>query len=485
MTIYLVDTNHPPAGPPVPRWRAQAAVGLRPTVLLAVTTVGFAILTAFIALDPDISFAYHDPDFRVALECVAAVVAFLAADLAFGRFLVRGSASDLLLALGLGILALSNLFFSAVPALVSDSPPGRFSTWSAVIGGCLGAAVFAFAPFFAEKKLPRRALWGIVALPALILGVAAITALLHSRLPWGVELQMPSGDSTSPKLIGHPVILGLQLGAMVAYAVAAVGFVRLAERLGDGFTRALALASVTAAFARLNYFLYPSFYSEWVYIGDAFRLLFYLLILLAVIREIGRYWQSFAQAAVLEERRRLARELHDGLAQELALLVRKGRRLAATHEAGREIAATAERALVESRRALAALTLPPDLALDEAVARAVSEVARNHRADVALDLETAQVPDVAQEALVRIASEAVINAVRHAHADRVLVRLTNGNGVRLEVTDDGVGFDPDRLRLVSAGFGLIAMRERAASVGAEFRCESRLGEGTTIEVLVA
>ena len=49
---------------------------------------------------------------------------------------------------------------------------------------------------------------------------------------------------------------------------------------------------MTAAFARLNYFLYPSFYSDWVYIGDAFRLLFYLLILLAVIREIGRYWQT-------------------------------------------------------------------------------------------------------------------------------------------------------------------------------------------------
>jgi signal transduction histidine kinase len=312
--------------------------------------------------------------------------------------------------------------------------------------------------------------------------VATTTLLLGSRLPWGVELAAPAEDATSPKLVGHPVLLGVQLGAMVAYAAATVGFVRLAERLGDGFTQSLAVAAVTAAFARLNYFLYPSVYSEWVYVGDAFRLLFYLLILLAVFRELGRYWQRLAQAAVGEERRRIARDLHDGVAQELALLVRKGRRLAASDGAvGEEIAAAAERALVESRRALEALTLPPEVGLEEAVASAVRAAAERNGGGVVLELETATVPALAHDAFVRIASEAVTNAARHARAANVRVRLSNGDGVRLEIEDDGVGFNA---AWPSAGFGLVGMRERAESVGARFRCVSRPGAGTLVEVVL-
>jgi signal transduction histidine kinase len=228
----------------------------------------------------------------------------------------------------------------------------------------------------------------------------------------------------------------------------------------------------------VNYFLFPSLYSEWVYTGDVLRVGFYLVLLGGAAREIHAYWRGLAQAAVQEERRRLARDLHDGLAQELAYIGGRASAVGAD-----DLTAAAARALDESRRAIAALTLTREEPLDLAVAEAAEDVALRAGARVRLELAPGiRRPPAVQEALLRVVREAVTNAVRHGRAQVVRIDLSNGKGVRLRIADDGVGFDAAAGD--GTGFGLVSMRERVAALGGELRLASRPGSGTAIEVLV-
>jgi signal transduction histidine kinase len=87
--------------------------------------------------------------------------------------------------------------------------------------------------------------------------------------------------------------------------------------------------------------------------------------------------------------------------------------------------------------------------------------------------------------LIRIACEAVSNAIRHAHPSTIRVALTGGDAVRLTIDDDGAGFDPASVVPgPGSGFGLTSMRERAESMGARFRLDSRPGAGTELEVVL-
>jgi signal transduction histidine kinase len=149
------------------------------------------------------------------------------------------------------------------------------------------------------------------------------------------------------------------------------------------------------------------------------------------------------------------------------------------------IASAAQRALDESRRAIAALTKPLDEPLDVAVAQAAEEVA--HRLDVRLDFETDKdfrTDDDTREALVRIVREAVANAGRHSGAARVRVQLRRRNGVFLCVSDDGTGFDPAAMEHASGHLGLVSMRERAEARGGRFSIQSAKSRGTRVKVWV-
>ncbi|WP_353945589.1 sensor histidine kinase [Streptomyces sp. HUAS MG91] len=202
-------------------------------------------------------------------------------------------------------------------------------------------------------------------------------------------------------------------------------------------------------------------------------------------------------AGTLAERERLAREIHDTLAQGLSsiqlLLRAAGRDLPAGSPAADHIEqarATAQDNLAEARRFVRALS-PPDLdhgslagALERLCATAPGVSARFTTSGTPLALPTPY-----EVALLRIAQSALGNTVRHAHARRAEITLSfMETSVALDVVDDGDGFDPERavtgdgVGSGDGGFGLPAMRARVRALGGTFTVESAPGQGTAVAV---
>jgi signal transduction histidine kinase len=214
----------------------------------------------------------------------------------------------------------------------------------------------------------------------------------------------------------------------------------------------------------------------------------------ALAIENARLRRQVEQAAVREERGRLARELHDSVTQSLYSLTLFAE--AARHMAGEDgelrtriarIGEIAQQALKEMRLLVYELR-PPALA-EEGLIRALRGrlEAVEGRAGVETQFVVGDLitlpPDVEAE-LYRIALEALNNALKHARASRVTVSLRCEDGdVVLEVRDDGVGFDPAAGR-ESGGVGLNSMAERAAGLGGTLVIDSTPGGGTTVTMRV-
>jgi signal transduction histidine kinase len=443
----------------------------RPRPLVNATLAAGIVATAVVAALVGGRLARFEPSLYVAFETTAALAGLLAAYLVFFRYHLSARLGDLLLAAGLVILSLANLVYGVAPAAF-DQAPHSVMTWAAVSGRLLGSAVLAAAAFAPPRVLERPRLAAALALVASVLALALLGTIL-----WLVPFDSNADDAA----------LALQLALLAVLCAAAVGFVRRAEA-GDDLMRWFAVAATLGALAALNKALHPSLEWGWIYTGDAFRLLLYCALVAGAAQEIRRYWQESLEAAVLQERRRIARDLHDGLAQELAFIVRRAARALQQEPnspIARQLVSAAERALDESRRVIAALTRPLDEPLDVVLAQAVKDVADRVGtiAALALDRGVRVTPDT-REALVRIAREAVTNAARHGQAGIVRVELEDGNGHRLlRISDDGYGFDPSSVQGTrSGGFGLVSMAERAQAVGAVLRVDSRVGVGTTVEV---
>jgi signal transduction histidine kinase len=458
--------------------------GVRRTVFAV--ALASTVVTVLVATVSTLHFAYRQPELHVGLEEAAALVAVLAAFLVSGRLVRRPGLSELLLTCALVLLALAGVAF----AVLASARRGAHTeaVWIARIVSALGAVLFAAAAVAPSERLrrPRRAVALAAAGLALLVGLtAALVAVLGHRLPGGVEVSVVPPSAAWPDLHAPAAVLALHAAAAAAFAVAALGFARRSERRGDEFLAWLAVASVFATFSRVNYLLYPTRYTDWVYTGDLFRLLFYVVLLLATMREISSYWRSLAEAAVLEERRRIARDLHDGLAQELAYIGRNVAGLSAADgdrsERIERLQKAVERAQLESRQALEALSQPTGEPFETVLARAVEEVADRYGVEVELDLASGVRLSAARaESLVRIACEAVANAARHSGAERVALSLDrDGRHVRLRVSDGGRGFDP---AAPTAGFGLVSMHDRARATGGRLRIDSAPGRGTTVEV---
>jgi signal transduction histidine kinase len=455
---------------------------LRTAIVVAATLS--AVLTLVVATVSGLRFAYHAPTLHTALETAASLVAVLATYLLLLRLRRSRRVDELLLACAFGLLTLSTLVFALLlPTLGQTSR--TVVVWDARIGTTLGIVLLAAAALTPRRPLepPARpvaiATVGIVSLAGL---TALVVWLAGGSLPAAAQATAAPRSAAWPRLDAPTAVIVANTIAAVAAALAAIGFTRRAERWGDELVAWLAGGSVFLAFARVNYLLFPTRYTNWVYTGDGFRLLFYLMVLVGAMREIGFYWRSLAEAAVLDERRRIARDLHDGLAQELVYISRNLRSAESLEgERLERVRQAAERAQLEGRRALAALSAPLDEPLEVVLAREVVGVADRFGTTVELDLAAGvRMPAARAECLVRIACEAVGNASRHSGEQRITLTLDRaGEGVRLQVRDRGYGFDPDA---PTTGFGLVSMRERARAVGGRLRIDSAPGRGTVVEV---
>ncbi|MFC9735775.1 GAF domain-containing sensor histidine kinase [Streptomyces roseolus] len=210
----------------------------------------------------------------------------------------------------------------------------------------------------------------------------------------------------------------------------------------------------------------------------------------------ARLYERSRELTIAEERSRLAHELHDAVSQKLFSLRLTAQAAAALVDRDparakgelQQVAALAAEAADELRAAVVELR---PAALDEdglvhTLRTQVQVLDRAHSAAVVFDSPGIRaLPAAQEEAVLRVAQEALHNALRHAEAARVAVTLArHGQGARLTVADDGRGFDPATVRSAGRHLGLVSMRDRAAGVGGALTVTSAPGEGTTIEMEV-
>ncbi|MBO2459600.1 sensor histidine kinase [Actinomadura violacea] len=202
-------------------------------------------------------------------------------------------------------------------------------------------------------------------------------------------------------------------------------------------------------------------------------------------RTRGELAELSREAGVLAERERLARDIHDTIAQGFTSIVMLAQ--AAEAEVGPNrhldlVARTARENLAETRGLVAALA-PPALA-EGSLAEALRRLAADFALPVDMDVEGEQRPlgPAAEVVLLRVAQEALANVRKHAAATSVWMSLEFGrDAARLTVADDGRGFDP---AAVASGFGLRGMRGRVEQAGGDLAVRSGEGEGAVVEVVL-
>ncbi len=220
----------------------------------------------------------------------------------------------------------------------------------------------------------------------------------------------------------------------------------------------------------------------------------------AIAVERASLLEDAQSRAVLEERQRLARDLHDSVTQSLyglTLFTHAAREwaeagdLESTRGQLGRVAETAQQALKDMRLLVYELR-PADFAAEGlvgALRHRLNSVERRAGIDAHLWVELgADLPATVEDAFYCVAQEALNNSMKHATAHRVDVFLRSGpGGARLEVRDDGCGFDPDQIQTEgpSGGMGLTTMRERADRLNGTFSILSAPGEGTTVQLAVA
>ncbi|SEO70098.1 two-component system, NarL family, sensor histidine kinase LiaS [Amphibacillus marinus] len=212
--------------------------------------------------------------------------------------------------------------------------------------------------------------------------------------------------------------------------------------------------------------------------------------------EKAAYAETAHKIATIEERQRLARDLHDSVSQQLFALTMMSQALvriieknpAKARQQMAEVAETAMKAQAEMRALL--LHLRPihlsDQSLSDGIANLIAEL--KTKCDIQFELKIDQVSSLAkytEEHLFRIIQEGLSNILRHADAEHVkLFLIQKKDHVFIRLADDGKGFDWTKADQKKTSYGLKTMQERGEEIGGQFQLRTKIGEGTYIELRV-
>jgi len=412
------------------------------------------------------------PQLGLVLHTVIAFAGGIIALLAGIRYAVEGRRVDLFLCAGFLVASVAIAAFSIAPVLDGQPLHGP-EAWAAVVGRLLAWALIAAAPFARGRSGPKA------------LANTAVASCLLLLLAW---LALRSWASGLPSLDPASDTPSLLTGALSALALlnllALVGFGKRFHERREDLDRWLALGSTLMLFASLHYMFTPVLAPTSVSRGDFLRVLAYGLLLVGVWRAIS--YAEFGRA-VADERARVAREIHDGLAQYLfavsthAAMLQQG---APQEETLSKLKQAADAAQREARFAILALsTAAGNAPFDAALNRYIEFLTADGRLEVDLEIDPAVrlAPDEQIEVF-RIVQEGLANVRKHANATCAEVVIGVRDGERfVSVRDDGEGFDG---RSTAAGQGLRNIRARTKSIEGGFTLTSRPGLGTALEVVL-
>jgi signal transduction histidine kinase len=489
--------------------------------VLMLATAGILLVATLIPqLDPDLNIVMKDRTLDVALSALTVVAVSGLAVLSFMRYRETGRLASFVQASAYALWATYTATTLLLMVIRVDGrlgltlgAPEQLPLWVAaavrmgVAGLFMASGIAALMGIYGSARRRMRRIF----LPVAVIGLATIVLYpVRDLLPPLIE------EVGLAALLSEPGDFGLLPGFTVlalATVVIAVGGLLAAIVLyrmtwgrggpsSDAFT---ALGLVILLAAEVQNAFWPSVYTNLVTIADMMRLIAYLVLVAGTFADqrsdlralrsaytaLDRMRVNDAERAALEERARLAREIHDGLAQHLWFAKLKFERLSGTlSEADQplatEVTQALDAAIIEAREALVTMraSLVEDIPFSDMLARAVDDFEDRSGLRVEFALPSGMSPNLAprvQVELLRIVSEALTNVRKHADATTVRINTDVADGeLLITVTDNGRGFMTDQA--FDQGMGLRGMQERARLIGGSLEVMSELSGGTTVEV---
>src|SRR4051794_18031871 len=495
--------------------------------VLVVTTLVLVVVTAALLVDKSLSFALVDRSADVAINALTVLAAGSLAALALARYRESGRLAGLFQASAFLLIAwISLLNVSAVVLKVEDDfglslgiAPGQLPLFVSSITRLVAGALLVIGGAAAVGMLhnqPRTRRVLLVPTVVVTVGVAVLY-LIRDQVPSFDTLLPFVGPIGIKTLISDPRFSGplpdvtgvaflIQATSTVLFFMGMFLYRRSYLRDGPVADGYLAVAMLIGAFAEVHFFFYPGVHTSIVTTSEALRLAFFVVLLAGINAEsrsdlralrsayaaLDRLRLSEAERATLEERTRLARELHDGLAQDLWFAKLKHERLVPhvpedQKELAQEVTQALDSAISEAKQAVVTMRAGDDRdrPLEELMSRTIDDFAARSgvRADFSAADLPASLPPRTQVEVLRVLQEALTNVRKHADATVVRVAADAADGVlHLVIMDNGRGFRPEESS--GDGLGLQGMKERARLMGGEMRVHSEPSGGTSVELLV-